>query len=136
MRAKWLGLIGLVGGGAAWVLRDTGAVRQVQGRLAEGPLGALVGTSKGGGENEPESLERARHLDDVQDQVAENVREGEDLEVVADDPGSLVEAERELLTVEGEEGEAHRRRDQTAGVAAQEIAAAQVRERRNGEQVP
>ena len=39
----------------------------------------------------------------------------------------------DALTVPGEEGENHRRRDQTAGEAAQEIAAAQVRERRNGE---
>jgi hypothetical protein len=51
---------------------------------------------------------------------------------VADEPEALVEAERELLTVPGEPGDGHRRRDQTAGAAAQEIAAAQVRSRRNG----
>lgn len=48
-----------------------------------------------------------------------------------DDPVELVEAERELLTAPGLPGESHRRRDQTAGRAAQQIAAAQVRSRRN-----
>ncbi|MCW2924245.1 MAG: hypothetical protein JWM98_1649 [Thermoleophilia bacterium] len=57
---------------------------------------------------------------------------GASLSEVVRDPAVLVEAERELLTVPGEAGETHRRRDQTAGVAAQELAAAQVRQRRNG----
>lgn len=41
----------------------------------------------------------------------------------------LVAAETELLTVDGAD---HRRRDQTAGPAARELAAAQVRARRYG----
>lgn len=45
--------------------------------------------------------------------------------------GALVQAERELLTVPSEAGTGHRRRDQTAGRAAQRLAAAQVRARRN-----
>jgi len=44
----------------------------------------------------------------------------------------LIELERALLTVPGLPGENHRRRDQTSGRAAREIAAAQVRQRRNG----
>jgi hypothetical protein len=43
-------------------------------------------------------------------------------------PGGLVDAERELLTVAGDE---HRLREQRSGVASQQIAAAQVRLRRN-----
>lgn len=45
------------------------------------------------------------------------------------DPADLVEAERQLLTVPGPKG--HRLRNQTAGAAAREIAAAQVSARRN-----
>lgn len=41
----------------------------------------------------------------------------------------LVQEERDRLTVQGEPGEGHRRRDQTAGKEAQEIAAEQVRVR-------
>ena len=48
------------------------------------------------------------------------------------DSSGLVAAERDALTVPGEPGEDHRRRDQTAGSAAQKIAAAQVRARRSG----
>ncbi len=70
---------------------------------------------------------------DTVDDLVATEPEGSTLDDLAHgDADVLVEAERELLTVPGEPGEGHRRRDQTAGAAAQEIAAAQVRARRNG----
>lgn len=120
MRASRLGLIGIAGGAVAYALRS---LRGRSGAQAD--------------ESTPVGIERARQVDAAQEEVAAvaDARPGEALEEVAADPADLVEAERELLTVEGEEGDGHRRRDQNAGVAAQEIAAAQVRARRNGEQV-
>lgn len=85
-----------------------------------------IGTIPG----EPEGIARARDIDAVQARVEQDTRSGEALEDL--DAAALVETERDLLTVPGGDGETHRRRDQTAGVAAQEIAAAQVRARRHG----
>jgi hypothetical protein len=71
---------------------------------------------------------------DAADEVVARREEQADLFVdVTADAAPLVSAERDALTVPGGDGETHRRRDQTAGVAAQEIAAEPVRARRNGE---
>lgn len=122
MRARTLGLFALAGSGAAWLLRSRRARVTDTSSSAESSF------------DEPRSITQARVLDDAHAAVAadDTVREGADFDDVAADPDELVQVERDLLTVPGEVGEGHRRRDQTAGVAAREIAAAQVRQRRYG----
>lgn len=135
MRAsRMIGLIGVAGGVAAFAARRAGVDRRML-------LELLPGRGDDGGTTaadelpgEPEAIARARRIDAAQDEADATALEGEALTEIAQDNAALVHAERELLTVEGDPGEDHRRRDQTAGVAAQDIAAAQVRSRRYGVQ--
>lgn len=133
--------LGLAAGGlAVWAVRNTGAVAQHVVNpalgLARRALSAAEGLRPGQGEDSGAAEPGASALDEpetMDNTVPAPEAPGATLTEVVDSDADLVEAERELLTVPGEPGEGHRRRDQTAGHAAQEIAAAQVRARRNGE---
>lgn len=128
--AKKFGLAALVGGATAYAFDR----RRRQG----GATGSSAGATQRGSDAQrptqpsPEDVQTEYHADG--DELAARRSEQADQFVdVTADAAPLVAAERDALTVPGGDGEAHRRRDQTAGEAAQEIAAAQVRERRNGE---
>ena len=145
MRLRTLIPVGIAGG-AIYAARNTNLVRRAV-------VTPLVGAAVGALERVRDRLDeitqpdpkgaRARQLDDeaslddldiatreIVDELASATPLGSELsEAVNLDQTNLVEAERELLTVPGRD---HRRRRQSAGAAAQDIAAAQVRERRNG----
>lgn len=136
MRATTLGIFAVASGAAAWLLRRRNQDGEALHAL-EAASSSPLGNADHGGEplvEEPQSISAARDLDEAQAIVAtdEAVRDGEAFDEAAADPAELVEAERQLLTVPGDDGAGHRRRDQTAGVAAQDIAAAHVRQRRYG----
>lgn len=140
MRASKVGLIGVVGGAAIYALRTTGLGRRALDQLDRGRSGEDVSTqqvvstaSQEGGTKEVwPDVATEFHTDP--DRVAAEREEQADRPVDATaDASGLVAAERDALTVAGDEGEDHRRRDQTAGEAAQDIAAAQVRARRSSE---
>lgn len=144
MRLRTLIPIGIVGGVAIYALRNTKHVR----RRFVTPLVGTAGSALAHARYRVERLatpsmpaERMAQLDaeaglddtDVE-LVVSNVMGprpvGADIgDAIDEGLANLIEAERELMTVDGDE---HRRRDQTSGAAAQEIAAAQVRARRNG----
>jgi hypothetical protein len=145
MRLRTLIPVGIAGT-ALYAARNTKLVRrQIIAPLA-GVTGGALGKVRDRLENiaqpDPKSP-RARQLDDeaslddldiaardIVDQLSGVEPAGMQISDAIDlEQASLVEAERELLTTPGRE---HRRRRQTAGPAAQEIAAAQVRDRRNG----
>ncbi len=145
MRLRTLIPVGIAGG-AIYAARNTQLVRRAI-------VTPLAGVAMGALERARDRLDqvaqpdpkgaRARQLDDeaslddldiapreIIDQLASSTPPGSELtEAVKLNQTSLVEAERELLTAPGRD---HRRRRQSAGAAAQDIAAAQVRERRNG----
>lgn len=138
MRLDRLVPLGLVGGVAIWALRETRRVAHLAGTPVHG--GGVDGDGtpvlgQGTGEGADGATAGSRASDTVDELVATEAAGSTIDDLAHGDSEVLVEAERELLTVPGEPGETHRRRDQTAGIAAQEIAAAQVRGRRNGESV-
>lgn len=133
MRTGRMATLALLGGAAAWAARETVAMRRL--RAAANQAGRQVRYRAT--QAAEEARERASELADAADvdDASATTLEPEAAEprhpVDVDGPTELVEAERDLLTVPAEPGEEHRRRDQTAGPAAQELAAAQVRMRRN-----
>ena len=114
MRVTRVVPIGLmVAAGVAWKLRTHPAVVRIVEKVVKDPTA-----------NVPDGVpDLDIGLDEAD--VAEVVE-------LVRDPEELGSRERDLLTVAGAPGETHRRRDQTAGVAAQQLAAAQVSQRRNG----
>jgi hypothetical protein len=148
MRAfKKVGLAALVGGASAYAARQMHRQRGAMGRHDDAPeesgeravewdIGRPLEEP-----SEPQTITSRERAGDKEFQVEyhENVdeirarrTEQADLPVdVTADAAPLVSAERDALTVAGDDGGSHRRRDQTAGEAAQEIAAAQVHQRRS-----
>lgn len=143
-----LGLAGLLGGAATWALRGdarrlvarvTGTTSRERGEQAtptsdEFPREVDARATQQGADEQPSPADPDTEFHvDPEEVLARRTERADGFVDETADAAGLVAAERDALTVPGEEGEGHRRRDQTAGEAAQEIAAAQVRERRNGE---
>jgi hypothetical protein len=129
MRAsKKFGLAAIVGGAAAYAMN-----RRRQGSALGGYESATSGRRSSSGSG-PKEFRTEYHADPDEVRARRTEQSDQFVDVTADS-APLVAAERDALTVPGEDGEGHRRRDQTAGEAAQEIAAAQVRERRNSDEL-